>query len=157
MHSYKDIRPLRVAMLKFKGPPAPPNDKWKRILESYHLTKESCFVWEWKRWKFFTLPEVTCTLTHWNYYIFEKVEIGAKKIFPTEFCMSFLESQKKVVIMVTEILNLFIVISGICVQYAPYGQRVTWNIDHIKNNSYILSWALTVWPWITDTLAGPGR
>lgn len=45
MHSYRDIMPLRMAMLKFKGPPIPKRDKYKRILETYWLTKETCKFW----------------------------------------------------------------------------------------------------------------
>lgn len=45
MHRYIDIMPLRTAMLKFKGPPIPKNDKWKKILESYWCTKETCKFW----------------------------------------------------------------------------------------------------------------
>lgn len=45
MHTYEDILPLRTAMLKFKGPPVPKLDKYKALLETYWLTKETCKFW----------------------------------------------------------------------------------------------------------------
>ena len=44
-HKYSDILPLRMAMLKFKGPPPIPNDKYKAIMEKYKITKETCKFW----------------------------------------------------------------------------------------------------------------
>ena len=66
-----------------------------------------------------------------------KTDSWGQKNFPEKICMSFLESQKKVGLLVTEILTYLIVISGICVQYGHRSTMSMYKYRPHKNNSYI--------------------